>query len=218
MTKIINYDLPRLEQINTPNGRKYKLPDGTLLPSVTTVLSSIPNEHIEQWKAKVGEEKAKQISEAAAKRGTKIHTWCECFIKQIGFGISPLDFETGNMFRAMIPELRKFDEVHALETKLFSTKLRVAGTVDCIAKIDGKFYVVDFKTSSRFKTRDDIPSYFMQASVYAMAWYELTGISIEDIRIIITTQDDGVLVYDEKVRDWLPEFVKVRKQYDLLLL
>lgn len=216
MIPIIDHKIPEIEQINTPTGRLYKTPEGNLYPSVTTVLSSIPNPALDKWREAVGPEKAKQLSEAATRRGTKIHTWCELFIKQLGFGISPLDFVAGNMFRAMIPEINKFQEIHALETRLWSDQLRVAGSVDCIAFINGELYVVDFKTSGRYKTRDEIPSYFMQCSAYAMAWYERTGMPIRNMRVLITTEDDGLLVYDEHVTDWLPKFVEVRRNYDKL--
>ncbi len=117
------------------------------------------------------------------------------------------------MFQQMIPELCKFQEIHALETGLWSDAIKVAGSVDCIAMINNQPYIVDFKTSGRFKSREDIPSYFMQCSAYAMAWYERTGMSISRMRVIITTEDDGLLVYDESVTDWLPKFVEVRKAF-----
>lgn len=215
MIPIEQHNIPPLEQINTPCGRFYKSESGAVYPSVTTVLGSIPNPGLEAWKKSVGEVKAKQISKSATDRGTLIHAWCEAFILDEPIDIKPTQHIAGEMFRNMIPELIKFQEVHALETRLWSDNLKIAGSVDCIAFIAGELYVVDFKTSNSFKSKKDIPTYFMQCSAYAMAWYERTGMPIRKIRIIITTQDDGVLVYDEDVTTWLPEFVKVRKNYVL---
>lgn len=217
MVKFIKHDIPECEQINTPEGRRYKTPEGKLYPSVTTVLGSIPDPELEAWRAAVGVDKANEIGRKAAKRGTKIHTWCECYIKQIGFGIAPHDHEAGQMFFNMCPELNKFEEVHALEQRLWSDSLQVAGSVDCIAKVDGKMTIVDFKTSTNPKTADMIPGYFMQCSAYAQCWWERTGIAINKIRIIMTTQDDGVLIFDEQVKNWLPKFIEIRKKMSVLL-
>jgi len=115
------------------------------------------------------------------------------------------------MFENMIPHLDKFNEVHCLETRLFSDKFKVAGTVDCIAKIDGIFYVVDYKTSKRVKYASDISSYFMQCAFYGLAFYEQTGIVVSKIRIIMTTTDYGVLIFDENIRDWIGKFIELRK-------
>jgi genome maintenance exonuclease 1 len=216
MAQFVVYDIPVCEQINSESGRRYKTPNGDIYPSVTTVLSSIPMPFIDNWRRKVGEETAKKISDAAAKRGSKIHGWCEQYLMKQAITHSPFEHEATMMFKNMKPELDKFDEVHALETRLWSDKLRVAGTVDCIAKIDGVFYIVDFKTSRQLKNRADIPSYFMQCAAYAVAWYERTGIAIAKMRVIITTQDYGVLVFDENVKDWVPQFIELRKKFDSL--
>lgn len=210
------YNIPQCEQINSDAGRLYKTPDGNLYPSVTTVLSSYPNPHLDEWIEKVGKVRAQQYANAAASRGTKIHEWCETYVKGLDPEIPSYEFEAGNMFKQMRPELEKFQEVHALENRLWSDKLRVAGTVDCIATIDDELYIVDFKTSTRYKTREDIPTYFMQCAAYAVAWYERTGMAVGKMRVLITTQDDGVLVYDEPVKRWVPKFMELRKTYDLL--
>lgn len=213
MFKFFDYDIPECVQINSPEGRRYQTPSGDLYPSVTTVLGSIPNTHLNEWIEKVGKEESQRIADAAARRGTKIHTWCENHLRSIDNSFSMFDQEAKQMFEHMIPELNKFQEVHALETRLWSDKLRVAGTVDSIAKIDGEMYVVDFKTSRSFKSREDIPSYFMQAAAYSVMWWERTGILINKSRILISTQDDGVLVYDEPVKPWLIRFLEVRKNF-----
>lgn len=213
MFEFITYDIPECEQINSPEGRRYKTPNGDLYPSVTTVLGSIPNPYLTEWIKKVGKEESERIANAAANRGTKIHNWCESYLKSIEFKISPFDHEAGDMFKNMVPELNKFQQIHALETRLWSDRLRVAGTVDCIAKISDHMYVVDFKTSRAYKSREDIPSYFMQTAAYSVMWWERTGILIEKARVIITTQDDGILVYDEPVKPWIKKFVELRKEF-----
>lgn len=212
MPKFITYDIPECEQINSDDGRRYRTPTGKIYPSVTTVLATLSNSYIAEWRRNIGEAEADRITSAAAKRGTKIHTWCECYLRHIGFRISPHDQEASAMFFNMRPELDKLKVIHALEQRLWSDKLRVAGTVDCIAEIDGEMYIVDFKTSRLMKNREDIPGYFMQCAAYAVAWYERTGMAISNGRVIITTQDDGIQIYDEPLRPWVGKFIELRSQ------
>ena len=47
-----------------------------------------------------------------------------------------------------------------------------------------------------------------------MMFWERTGHAIADILICMVTPDDGLLLFEEKVKDWLGEFMKVRNQVD----
>lgn len=211
MHKFIEHPFPTLEQVNTPEGRFYQTPEGNRYPSVTTVLGSVPNPALEAWKAKLGPA-ADVISKKAANRGTLIHERLESHIKGEPTEFTMFQQSEREMFTNLIPHLDKLDEIHALETRLYSDKLRVAGSVDCIAMIDGVLHVVDFKTSSRYKTADEIHSYFMQCAAYSMMFFERTRILAPKIRILMTTQDDGVLVFDENVKDWIPKFIEIRNK------
>lgn len=216
MFNFVHHSLPELEQINSTSGRRYKTPRGDLYPSVTTILGSLPNEHLDAWIQSVGKDTANKIARAAADRGTLVHDACEKYLLGKEAKFSMFDLEARDMFIRLKPHLDKFEEIHALESRLFSDKLRVAGTVDCITKINGIFYIVDFKTSSRFKSREEIDSYFLQGACYAAMFFEQTGIPIYKIRILMTTKDDGILVFDENVKDWLGKFIKIRNSCGII--
>jgi genome maintenance exonuclease 1 len=109
--------------------------------------------------------------------------------------------------------LDRINNIHVLEQPLFSHHLEVAGTVDCIAEYNGKLAVIDFKTSKRNKTKDDIHDYFMQCSAYAVAYEEMTGIPVPNILILISTDEHGVLVFPEKRNEWIADFIKLRAEY-----
>lgn len=214
MTKFIHHEFPQLEQINSPDGRKYRTSDGHLYPSVTTILSAIPNPQLENWKQRVGVTEANRISKAATNRGSLIHTACEKYLLGESYVFNSFDHSTQEMYQNLIPYLDRFGVIHALETRMYSDKLRCAGTVDCIATIDDILYIIDFKTSGRFKSREDIDSYFLQAAAYSVMFWEHTKILVHNICILITTQDDGVLEYMEPISKWIPKFVAIRKQYN----
>ena len=117
------------------------------------------------------------------------------------------------MFGYLKPVLEDIEEIHAMETRLYSDTLQAAGTVDLIAKYRGKMTILDWKTSGRYKSRDDIHSYFKQCAFYAQAFWERTGIAVPNITIAMTVDDYGLLVFEEKVKDWVPEFIKTREKF-----
>lgn len=178
-------DLPRFED---EDGRKYQTPDGEKYPSITTVLGETADKSaLFAWKKRVGEEKANAISLAATTRGTAMHQLCEDYLSN-----EPLsdDNVAGNfMFLGIRPALDRIDNVRLLEAPLYSNALKVAGTVDCIAEIDGKLSVIDFKTSRKPKSEDWIEDYFMQAAFYNMAYYEMYDELPKQFAILISVQD-----------------------------
>lgn len=207
----IRHDIPKLERITAPDGsRVYSTPSGRAYPSVTTVTGLLGKAAILAWRKRVGEAEANRISTQAANRGTRIHTLCESYLKNESVVPDMFDHHTWN---SIVPELSKIDNVHALETPLYSDHLEVAGTVDCIAEYEGKLSVIDFKTSKRVKSRDDIQNYFMQCAAYAVAFEERTGIPVGHLVIIMAVDDHDPLIFKEKRDTWIGKFIELREQY-----
>jgi len=208
---IPNIDLPKLNRVTLPTGvRTYETPTGKKYPSVTTVTGLLKKDIIQEWRKRVGDEQANKISSTAARRGTRIHTLCEKYLNNEEVNPNLVDHENWNDLKH---HLNNINNIHVLEQPLFSHHLEVAGTVDCIAEYNGKLAVIDFKTSKRNKTKEDIHDYFMQCSAYAVAYEEMTGIPVPNILILITTDEYGVLAFPEKRNVWVPEFIKLRKEY-----
>jgi genome maintenance exonuclease 1 len=212
----IPYNIAKIKQINGPEGRLYETPSGAKYPSITTILGIESIQYITEWRNRVGHEVANEISRKAASRGSIIHKACEKMIvgEQYEWGM----FDAGNreMFECLIPVIESIEEVHAMETKLYSDRLETAGTVDLIARIDGELTILDWKTSTRYKTRDDIHSYFTQTAYYAYAFFERTGVLVPNITIAMTVQDIGLVVFKEKVKTWLPAFLATRERFRVL--
>ena len=214
MFEHIHHDIPKLVRIDSEGGRVYETPTGTKYPSVTSVIGILGKAAIHEWRARVGEEEANRVSARAAKRGTSIHSLCEDYL--LNKEVKPNIFDL-EVFNSIKPRLDRISEVHCLETQLFSHHLRVAGTVDCIARYAGKMSVIDFKTSKRMKTRDEIHTYFMQTAAYAVMFEELTGIPVSQLVIIMAVDDEKEpLVFIEKRDDWIDEFISVREDYSKL--
>jgi genome maintenance exonuclease 1 len=206
--------LPKLQRVTQPNGvRTYETPTGERYPSVTTVTGLLKKDVILEWRKRVGNEEANKISSAAARRGTRIHTLCEKYLSNEVVQPNLVDHHNWNELKEY---LDRINNIHVLEQPLFSHHLEVAGTVDCIAEYNGKLAVIDFKTSKRNKTKDDIHDYFMQCSAYAVAYEEMTGIPVPNILILISTDEHGVLVFPEKRNEWIADFIKLRTEYKTL--
>jgi genome maintenance exonuclease 1 len=206
----IHHDIQRLQRVTTPEGRLYQTPSGNSYPSVTTITGLLGKEAIIAWRKRVGEEEANRISTRAANRGTRIHTLCESYLNNEHVEPDIFDAETWSSIK---PLLGKIDNVHCLETPLYSDHLKVAGTVDCIAEYEGKLSVIDFKTSKRIKTKDQIHNYFMQCSAYAVMFEERTGLSVGRLVILMAVDDEEPLVFIEKRNTWIDTFIDLRNQY-----
>jgi hypothetical protein len=207
----IRHDIPKLERKTGPDGsRVYSTPSGLSYPSVTTITGLLSIDAIVAWRKRVGDQEANRISKRAANRGTRVHSLCEKFL--LNEEVVPDMFDLDN-WKKIKPLLGRIDNIHALETPLYSDHLQVAGTVDCIAEYEGKLSVIDFKTSSRVKTRDDIHGYFMQCSAYAVAFEELTGIPVPRLVVIMAVDDNDPLVFKEKRDAWIDGFKSLREDF-----
>ena len=203
-------EIGKLVQVNSKGGRYYETPTGAKYPSVTSITKLHNQESIQAWKEKVGEEEAGKISRRALARGNKIHSLAEKYL--LNKGDLSDDFSKTD-FGVMIPYLNKINNIHCLETQLYSDHLKTAGTVDCIGEYEGKLTVIDFKTSAKLKKREWVKDYFMQCSAYAVMYEERTGTPIERLLLIINVEDEGVQLMDGKRDDYIDDFLDLRETF-----
>lgn len=192
-------NLPLLERETIDGVRFYKVPNEDeflKLVSITSVTSHWSREKFAKWRKKVGEEKANEITRKATARGTDMHSMTEHYLLNEDLPkVNPM----GDMlFKIAKPTLNRIDNIHSLEGSLYSKELGIAGTVDCIAEYEGELSVIDFKTSKAPKPREWIDGYFVQAAAYACMYYELTGIAVKKLVIIMACEDGECVVYEER--------------------
>ena len=112
-----------------------------------------------------------------------MHTLVEHHLKNEGLpDVQPI---SNFLFKISKEKLNLINNIYALEGSLYSKQLGVAGTVDCIAEYDGELAIIDFKTSAKPKPREWIDHYFVQCMAYGCMLYELTGISVKKLVIIM---------------------------------
>ena len=195
--------------------RFYETPDGKLYPSITTVLSTRNKKGLFEWRKRVGDEVANYVARTSAARGTAVHHMCEDYLNNF-----PVDwpdkwkehekkFLPFCLFKQLENKvLQKIDNIRSQECALFSNKYRVAGRVDCIAEYDGKLSIIDFKTSTKERNDEWNENYYIQASAYAEMFEEQTGTPIEQIVILVVTEDGAVQEFVKEKYDYIPLLVE----------
>ena len=189
----------------TDSGRLYTTPEGNKYKSITTVLSNYNKKAIYEWRQAVGEEQANKVSRKAANRGTKVHKICEDYINNeiSEMKMQMLMPDMKELFFKIKPDIdESVGKVYAQEQALYSDKYRIAGRVDLIAEWDGKLSVIDFKTSTKQKDEEDIQNYFMQCTAYALMFAERTGIWIDDIVVVIATEEGPAQIFEKQIHDY----------------
>ena len=184
---------------------KYGLPEAWYklkVPSVTAIINDmIPDPDLDKWTKEVGEEKAKQIMEAAGHRGTAMHTFIENFMGVFKISSdpsealkhtqsqSPLILEKEQIPTNKIDEGRnlfykfyysdypiQYKEVIGLELGIYSQSLLYRGKLDIFYK-DRLFgpAVTDFKTSNGYIKKGSIKEikHKNQLGAYANALDEM---------------------------------------------
>ena len=197
------------------DGIRYYTIDGVNMPSVTSILGSIPErkQKIEAWRQGVGEKMANYISVSATNRGKTTHTLIENHLKNeddksVGItAVTPL-----GLFRIIKPYLARIDNIHCIEEYLYSKEIGVAGQVDCIAEYKGKLSVVDFKTSTKRRDEDYNYGNFLQCSAYAKMFEELYPEKKIEQTVILAACEDGFVQEwingPEKIADYQEKFIK----------
>ena len=207
MKTFIDHKFPSLTRIDSDSGRLYETPNGDKYPSVTSITGKMSQKSIEAWKKRVGEAEANRVSSRASQRGTQIHSYCESFLLNEDHHIDIFDLE---MWNSMRPFVDKIDNIHALEKMMYSDKLKLAGTVDCIGEYEGELSVIDFKTSARLKDENKIENYFIQATAYSIMFEELFNMKIPNIVILIGVDSEQPQIFKRKRKDFIEKLVKLR--------
>ena len=192
-------NLPKLKTIAIDRKRFYVTPQENYYPSITTVLSIRRKEGLMEWRKKVGDKVANYVAAKAATRGIKVHHMCEDYLNNVSLDYPDKwknhekDFLPLCLFNQLRDKaLENISDIYAQECGLYSDKYKVAGRVDCIAKYKGVLSIIDFKTSTRERSDAWNENYYIQGSAYAEMFTELTGIDVNQVVILVVTEDGTV--------------------------
>jgi len=203
--------------------RHYCLPDGTKVPSVTTILGETKPEESRQalqaWRNRVGKVKAQEITTEAANRGTRMHKWLETYIKSGDLGepgSNPYSKQSHGMASTIINQGLKnnVSEFWGVEVPLYYSGL-YAGTSDSIGLWRDQPAILDYKQTNKLKRKEWIEDYFLQLAAYAQAHDNMYGTKIK-CGIILMCSSSGeyqeFIIKDAEFDGW------INKWYDRLEL
>ena len=212
-------DLPPLKAKNVNGKRFYEhLETKDIYPSITSVLSIRDKKGLHEWRQKVGEDVANHVMIQAANRGTAVHNMVEDYLNNID--LEQVDkykkqFLPRMMFNVLKPELSKINNIRLQEAQMYSSDYTVAGRCDCIADYDGVPSNIDFKTSTKEKNEDWIENYFIQGSAYAEMYKEHFDEEINQVVILVVTEEGTTQVFKKNKNDYLPKLKEaVEKFYE----
>jgi genome maintenance exonuclease 1 len=190
-----------IKRVEVDGKRRYATPDGEKLPSVTTILDATKSEESKQalieWRKRVGQQKAQEITTEAAGRGTRMHKFLEDYIKTgviSESGSNPYSIQAHKMADSIIRQgLVNCTEFWGTEVPLYFPKI-YAGTTDLCGIHSGDEAIMDHKQSNKLKKREWIDDYFVQLAAYANAHNEVHGTKIRKGVIFMCTAD---VIYQE---------------------
>jgi len=189
------YNYTPLDRTTIDGKRHYCLPDGSKVPSVTTILDRTKpaeaREALARWRKSVGEQRAQEITTEAASRGTRMHAYLEHYVLETDMKPLPSNpFAHPSWFMAaevILNGLQHVDEFWGTEVPLYYSGL-YAGTTDLIGTWKGRPAILDFKQSNKVKKREYITDYFLQLAAYAAAHNEMHGTNINTGVILMAVQ------------------------------
>ena len=205
-------NIPEIKAKTTDGIRLYETPEGKFYPSITTVLKNRGKQGLHEWRERVGDDVANYVARKSATRGTQVHHYCEKYLDNGYENKDWNDYKKGRFLSyCLFSQLKPYlDEciglIHCQEQTLWHDYYKIAGRVDCIAEWDGVLSVIDLKTSTKEREDSWNENYYIQASAYAEMYQERTLQEIEQIVILVVTEDGTV-----------QEFVKKKNQYLHLL-
>lgn len=181
-------------QVNDPVTKKrvYQTPDGETLPSVTTILGATKDmTALNEWRRRVGDQAAAQITKEAAGIGTAMHANLERFIvgEQRQPGNNPVHVQANKMADQIILNgLSNMTEIWAMEQSLYYPGL-YSGTTDLVGMYKGNPAICDYKQTNKPKKEEWVEDYYLQLMAYLMCHNEVYGTDIKEGHIFMCSRD-----------------------------
>lgn len=202
--------LPLSVTESTVDGKRWYVYNGQYYPSITTMISTTDdegNKALKQWRTSVGHDTAHRITQAAAKRGTQWHTFCEQYVSRQPIAWANLTEPNDISYASLIGQTLndRIDSVLASETRVVSTSLGLAGRLDMAIRLrDGRYAILDFKTGKKPKTGNRLLNYALQATFYADALTEHWNNGIISSIVIVQLLPERILWQETEVAPYRP--------------
>lgn len=179
--------------------------EGNEVPRVTAILSAMLHEdYLMKWSNSLGFKRQSYTAymKEAADKGTYTHSSIEYFLKE---RIDP-DFEqipylarttvnnAYSSFKSWWNCITKSNQIELIASEKRLICKYFGGTLDCLLRINGKIWLIDFKTSNHMNYK-----YYLQLAAYAYMLEEIEGIKIDGCLVLKLNKYE--IRYDEFVLD-----------------
>ena len=185
----------------------YKVND-VKIPSVTRIIDACFEKNLTNWAISIGDVEYHRIISEALEIGNETHKYIEEYIlyeMEDGRHLPKID-KAEKSLTAFAKWDAKFEpEYLDAERKVYCDRYKYAGTVDAVAKINGRVCVIDFKTSKKI-----YKPYHLQVTAYAQAIKRIDGLRQWPLGIILRL-DKLTGEYEQKVfepKDHMSTFIK----------
>jgi CRISPR/Cas system-associated exonuclease Cas4 (RecB family) len=216
------FEYQKIQRIEKDGVRLYETESGPL-PSVTTILSKTSppekTESLDNWRNRVGIEKAEQITKEASNVGTVVHETIELWVNgQERPKKTNMLYKVGyKMADVIIDNIKSnFQEFWGSEVNLYYPGL-YAGTTDLTGIYKNTEAICDFKQSNKPKKDEWITDYKLQLCAYALAHNELFGTNIRNGYIFMCSRDltfQEFHIGDDEFDYWSVEWAKRVEQFN----
>ena len=208
----INFTQSQL--IEKDDGHYYQTPSGVIYPSITTMLQKTQSlekqQSLQNWREQ--EIASDYITQEAAIIGSETHKLIENYLngEQI---LEKSRLLSEAHFNNLLPFVNKIDDIHGIELRLYSDKMKLAGTSDCIANYEGKLSIIDYKTKRSNQREEWLTDHFIQATSYGVMFKELTGIKVEQIVILVSSEKNTRTEFVKNPDDYVDSLQKRIDQF-----
>ena len=216
------YEYSKIQRKSIEGRRLYECPDGNAVASVTTILDRTKDKtHLIEWRRRVGEAKAQEITTEAAGRGTRMHKFLEEYVEtgvMPDAGTNPYSIQARKMAEKIQEKaLVDLEEAWGQEVNLFFPKI-YAGTTDLVGIYKGNHCIMDYKQTNKPKKKEWVEDYYLQLVAYVEAHNEVHGTDIREGHIFMCSQDFQYQQFDllpEEYDYWKDRWWKRVEQYYL---
>jgi hypothetical protein len=187
--------------------QKYVLPDGIVLPSVTTVLGIINKPFLLNWANKLGRE-GLTLNEGRGDSlliGTLTHALCESFITKDEVDLTGISDEVITVANVCFEQFKRWVsdlnvEFIGSEITLMDKTIGLGGTIDLVCRVKNELCLVDIKTSKTIAKE-----YWLQLNAYRQLYERATDTTVDHVGILQLHKDKSPTEYTYTFRTPDPE-------------
>lgn len=201
--------------LDREDGHWYKTKFDNVYPSVNTILSATASDEkknsLASWKE--NEPAHEYITAQAQDIGKQSHQIIEDYLNN-SLNIEEFDLLPIAHFHNLKPYLINISEVVCIEQRMYSDKLKVAGTSDLIAKYNGELSIIDYKTKKKPQVDEYMYEYYLQTTCYAQMFEEVTGQKINQVVILVSSEKNTRQEFIKSCNEYVePMNERIEKYY-----